>query len=225
MGVYHDVQKAVKGQVCNFDRTASLDTPPGTGYACRVMDASASETYISVDVETAGPTPRRHALLAIGACTLDTPQRTFYAELKPTHPDFTAEALAVSGLSLEDLHANGLEPAEAMQRFAAWLDEVTPPGNKPVFVAFNAPFDWMFVNEYFHTHLGYNPFGHAALDIKAYYMGMAGVAWRETAMHFIGKRYLEQEQLTHNALQDAQDQGEIFRRLLAERRPGPPAGA
>ena len=42
-----------------------------------------------------------------------------------------------------------------------------------VFVGFNAPFDWSFVNYYFHRFLGHNPFGFTAVDIKAYYMGAA----------------------------------------------------
>ena len=40
-----------------------------------------------------------------------------------------------------------------------------------MFVGFNASFDWSFVNWYFHKFVGTNPFGVAALDIKAYYMG------------------------------------------------------
>ena len=65
-----------------------------------------------------------------------------------------------------------------MADFAAWVERVTPEGSLPVFVGFNAPFDWMFVNEYFHRHLGRNPFGHVAVDIKAYAMGRDGCSVR-----------------------------------------------
>ena len=41
------------------------------------------ERYISVDVETAGPTPGDYAMISIGACLVDEPQRGFYVELKP----------------------------------------------------------------------------------------------------------------------------------------------
>jgi hypothetical protein len=40
----------------------------------------------------------------------------------------------------------------------------------------------MFVNSYFHRFLGRNPFGHAALDMKAFFMGLTGVKWSETAL-------------------------------------------
>jgi DNA polymerase III epsilon subunit-like protein len=58
-----------------------------------------------------------------------------------------------------------------MKRFSAWANELASQGETLVFVGFNAPFDWSFVNYYFHKYLGRNPFGFTALYIKAYYMG------------------------------------------------------
>jgi DNA polymerase III epsilon subunit-like protein len=136
--------------------------------------------------------------------------------LKPVNDAATLEALAVSELSMEHLAEHGQEPVEAMHNFKAWLDSVTTSEELPVFVAFNAPFDWMFVNYYFHRYLGHNPFGHSALDIKSYYMGLADVSWRETAMKHVAGRYLDDLQLTHNALNDALDQAELFENMMAE---------
>jgi ribonuclease T len=172
--------------------------------------------YIVVDVEAAGPNPSQYALLSIGACTVGEPRQTFYAELQPDRSAITDEAISVHGLSLEALSATGTPPAEAMRRFAEWVAEVTPDGARPTFVGFNAPFDWMFVNDYFHRYLGSNPFGHAALDIKALYMGAAGVRWDETSMRHLAPRYLGGAQLTHNALQDAIDQARILESILEE---------
>jgi len=174
------------------------------------------ETYISVDVETAGPFPREYSMLSIGACTLDEPQETFYVEIRPLDDHFTKEALQISGLNLTELKLNGLTPYKAMSRFSNWVAQVTPQGHEPVFVAFNAPFDWMFVSDYFHRFLGRNPFGFKALDIKAFYMGMKGVSWSETTMYKVSEQYLDKCELTHHALQDALDQAEIFRKMLAE---------
>lgn len=174
------------------------------------------EMLISVDVETAGPNPSLYSLLAIGASCVFLPERYFYIELKPVNRSFQPEALASCGFSLEELAKEGVDPAEAMQRFETWLQEVTPTGQRPIFAGFNAPFDWMFVNDYFHRFLGHNPFGYAAIDIKSYYMGMAKVPWGETTMQFLGRRYLNQPALIHHALRDSLDQGEIFRKLLME---------
>lgn len=174
------------------------------------------ETYISVDVETSGPVPGPYALLSIGACLVDDPSTSFYVELQPDFPDYTPEAIAIHGLSLDALRETGVPPKEALQAFAAWVGQVVPQGRRAVFLAFNAPFDWMFLASYFHRYLGYNPFGHSALDIKAYFMGMTGVTWGETSLQHISSHFLDETHLTHNALQDAQDQAQIFQRLLAE---------
>ena len=174
---------------------------------------TANEFFISVDIETAGPFPGDYSLLSIGACTLEEPRQTFYIELKPIHPVLTDEAFEIHGLSLAKLELRGIPPQEAMQRFADWLAEVTPAGHKPVMLAFNAPFDWMFVCDYFHRCLGWNPFGHTALDIKAYSMGKWDSTWAETSMRAIAKRFPDIPALSHNALDDAINQASLFCRI------------
>jgi DNA polymerase III epsilon subunit-like protein len=179
----------------------------------RTVDA---QRYIVVDVEAAGPNPSAYALLSIGACTLGEPREVFYVELQPDREATTDQAMAVHGLSMERLSEEGTPPTEAMRRFADWVARATPDGMRPLFVGFNAPFDWMFVNDYFHRYLGSNPFGHAALDIKALYMGAVGVRWDETSMRYLAPRYLGGAQLTHNALQDAIDQARILEGILED---------
>ena len=169
-----------------------------------------------MDVETAGPNPGNFSLLSIGACTIFPPQQTFYVELCPLNDRTLPDALAVSGLSMEKLKETGLQPEAAMRQFADWLEEVVPVGNTPVFVALNAPFDWSFINDYFHRYLGRNPFGHSALDMKALYMGLTGAKWTDTYLEALADYYHLHLELTHHALQDALDQAEVFHHLLAE---------
>ena len=59
----------------------------------------------------------------------------------------------VLGKALEHYDANGLDAAEAMARFQTWIVKLIQ-GKKPVFVGFNAPFDWSFINYYFHRFTG-----------------------------------------------------------------------
>jgi ribonuclease T len=176
------------------------------------------EVFVSVDVETAGPNPSQYSLLTIGACSVDDSPRTFYVELKPLNDKITSEAYATHRLDMKRLAERGTPPAKAMSDFSAWLSELSSEGQKLVFLSFNAPFDWMFVNDYFHRFTGQNPFGHSALDIKSFYMGLTGVPWSETSMRYIGPRYLRDQQMTHHALRDAMDQAEIFMKMLAEAR-------
>lgn len=181
----------------------------------RDADGAPTETLISVDVETAGPSPSGHALLSIGACLVDDPSAGFYVELRPDRAGVVPRALEVSGLSLADLERTGTEPAEAMSRFADWVDEVTPAGSAAVFVGFNAGFDWMFVADYFERHAVRNPFGHAALDIKSLAMGVLGCSWRDTSMRRLTPLFLPGQELSHNALEDARDQAALYRAIRA----------
>lgn len=173
------------------------------------------ETYISVDVEAAGPIPGQYSLLSIGACVVGESQKRFYVELKPISDDFTEQALAVAGLPLDKLRQDGEEPAAAMAAFERWVSSVTPADARPVFVAFNATFDWMFTHYYFVRFLGRDPFGFSALDIKAFYMGMMGTSWTATSKSRIDKRFLPNLPHTHQALEDAIWQGKAFERMLA----------
>jgi len=173
------------------------------------------ETMVMVDVETAGPAPSVYSLLSIGACTILQPRKTFYVELQPDKMAADPEALTVSHFTLEDLLATGTSPVEAMTQFETWLaDELS--GAKPIFAAFNAPFDWMFINDYFIRYLGHNPFGHNALDIRPLYMGLRGVSWGQSSMRNVSHHYLESRSLMHHALQDAQDQADMLAGILAD---------
>ncbi len=180
------------------------------------QEKKANELYISVDVEATGPVPAEYSMLSIGACDVRSPKRSFYIELKPINDHFIPEALRVSGFSLDHLKEFGIEPAEAIRRFSSWIDEITV-GFVPIFVGFNAPFDWQFVNWYFHIFLGKNPFGINAIDIKAYYMGFSGSAWFDTSSSRLPSWLQPRREKKHNAIDDALAQAEIFARLLKAR--------
>ena len=172
---------------------------------------SKREVFLSVDVETAGPIPGEYSLLTIGACDVSDPTQTFACELKPTTRNADPKALEVTGLSLDRLELEGLDPAVAMRAFQDWVTQIAGADAIPVFVGFNAPFDWSFVNYYFHRYLGENPFGFAALDIKSMYMGATGSSWAQTRSSQIASSLHPVLKGDHDALHDAQYQAELFR--------------
>ena len=172
-----------------------------------------SEVYISVDIESSGPIPGKFSMLSLGACVVKQPAKTFYAEFKPLDDNFIGKSLEVTGLSMEELKAKGEKPIEAMSRFEKWILEVAGE-NKPVFVAFNATFDWSFTHWYFINFLGRDPFGISGLDIKAYFMGKHNISWSETVKKKVSSLYPSKTPHTHNALDDAIEQAEIFDKML-----------
>ncbi len=155
-------------------------------------------------------------MLSLGACVVGNTTQNFYVELAPLNDNFTPDALRTCNLDLAELREHGTEPRTAMAQFRDWV-RATAGDADPVFCGFNAAFDWSFVNYYFIKFLGIgsNPFGHAALDLKSYYMGAFRTTFGETRMKRLPPEiHPPAEQLDHNALDDAITQAEIFSRLL-----------
>ncbi len=164
---------------------------------------SRRKMHFSIDAETAGAAPSGFSLLSISACVVDRPDLQFSIELAPVIDRSTDEARAVSGLSLEQLAINGTDPVEALTAFADWVTAQVGESHAPVFVGFNARFDWMIVCDYFERFGVTNPFGNAALDLKSYCPGMAGGSWADTSMRYLASRYRERRSLSHKSLDDA----------------------
>jgi DNA polymerase III epsilon subunit-like protein len=171
------------------------------------------EIFVSVDVETSGPVPGEYSLLSIGACSVFDPENGFTCEIKPINDRYNQKAIEVNGLSLECLKIDGLDPGAAMKAFSSWLMSLKGQNDILIFVGFNAPFDWSFINYYFHRFLNENPFGYTALDIKALYMGATGCFWGDTRSSKIAEHIRPTLSATHDSLHDARYQAEIFRLL------------
>ena len=157
-----------------------------------------TECFISVDVETSGPIPGEYSMLSLGACVATDRDEGFYVEIKPLNENAIPDALKVSGFDMAKLAITGEPPEDAMAKLAGWVKKVVGDG-KPVFLGFNAGFDWSFVNWYFIHFTGKNPFGFAPLDIKSYYMGMIGCGWEDTKSSRLMPEYRPAKPGDHNA--------------------------
>lgn len=177
------------------------------------MTMSNTEAYISVDVEASGPYPPAYSMLSLGACVVGDTEASLYAELRPISEGVIAEAIKIVGKPLEHFTKNGREVNEVMAQFEEWVKSVCL-GRSPVFVGFNAAFDWAFVNWYFHTYLGRNPFGIGPLDIKSYFMGLKGGSWQDTRSSRIPEMFKGPAIQTHNALDDARAQAQMFEKMF-----------
>ena len=167
------------------------------------MDAN-TECFISVDVETSGPIPGEYSMLSLGACVVGNSEEGFYIEIKPLNDNAIPDALKVSGFDMVTLAKTGETPEVAMAKLAAWVKKAAGDW-KPVFIGFNAGFDWSFVNWYFIHFTRENPFGFAPLDIKSYYMGLIGCGWQDTKSSRIRPEFQPAKPGDHDALNNAQE--------------------
>jgi DNA polymerase III epsilon subunit-like protein len=171
------------------------------------------ERYFSVDIESAGPIPGKYSMLSLGACVVGRPTASFYVELKPISLSFVPAAMEITGFDLKRLKKVGINPAKAMRDFASWVGSMA--GNKEaIFVGFNGCYDWQFVNWYFESFVGRNPFGIGGIDIKSYFMGLSGLSWSKTTSSRLPAKFQPNRPQTHNALDDALAQASIFEKLM-----------
>lgn len=121
-----------------------------------------------------------------------------------------AEAWALARADLQ-------EPETAMRSYLAWVKAL--PG-RPVFVAYPAGFDFLFVYWYLIRFTGESPFSFSALDIKSYAMAMLKTEYRETVKRNMPRAWFDPLRHTHRALDDALEQGALFCNMLKENRNG-----
>lgn len=184
------------------------------------------DIYFSADVETDGPIPGPYSMLSFGLVVAGTfdgqtfrraskDSSSFYAELRPISKDFEPEALAVNGLDRERLLREGSSPEAVMVEVSTWIRNVSN-GGSPILVAYPLSFDWSWLYWYFvRFGGGGSPFNHSrCFDMKT----ALSVKGRRT-VSTSGRDHLPSELLartahTHNALDDAREQAEIFANLF-----------
>ena len=103
----------------------------------------------------------------------------------------------------------------AMQRYVDWIQTLE---GKPVFVAYPAGFDFLFVYWYLIRFVGHSPFSHSALDMKSYAMAVLGTGYRESTKRNMPKAWFDKLPHTHVALDDAIEQGALFCNMLEHNR-------
>jgi hypothetical protein len=180
------------------------------------------DCYFSADVETDGPIPGPYSMLSFGMVYagrfdgkrfLRPPDFStcFYRELKPISTEFEPEALRVNGLDRHRLLLEGTEPREAMTEAAKWIHRVA--GNvRPVLVAYPLSFDWAWLYWYFvRFSASGSPFNHSqCFDIKTAFAVKAGIPIVEAGRSRIVPSLSSTRVHTHNAVDDAAEQAEIF---------------
>ncbi|KPK40810.1 MAG: exonuclease [Gammaproteobacteria bacterium SG8_47] len=178
------------------------------------------EIYVSVDIEADGPIPGPYSMLSLAAVAYSA----------------TAAVLGEFAVNLETLPGAGVHPKTklwweqfpeawqacrvdpqppqlAMTGFASWLEAL--PGT-PIFVAWPATWDFMWVYWYLVQYTGTRPFSEHGIDIRSYAMGMRGRDFRRAGKNYLPKRWFSDQAHTHVALDDAKEQGQLFINMMTE---------
>ena len=121
-------------------------------------------SFYIVDVESDGQILGRNSMVCFGAVRLDNElQTTFYGKTSPVSPEYNEEALAVSGFSRKG-HELFDDPKVVFEDFAQWLAETNLKG-RPILISDNNGYDASWINWYFLTYCGANPFGYSSRRI------------------------------------------------------------
>lgn len=181
-----------------------------------------TEIYISTDVETDGLIPGPHSMLSFGSAAYTADKTligTFSANLETlpeasAHPK-TAEWWATQPEAWAACRKDLESPAAAMARYLAWIQTLQ---GRPVFVAYPAGFDFLFIYWYLIRFVGESPFSHSALDMKSFAMAQLKKDYRESTKRNMPKHWFDKLPHTHVALDDAIEQGALFCNMLKANR-------
>ncbi len=180
------------------------------------------EIYVSTDVEADGPIPGPHSMLSFASAAYRADKAlvgTFEANLELL-PGAKGDPKTMAWWKNQPeawaaCRTSPREPAVVMPQYVAWLKKL--PG-APVFVAYPAAYDFMFVYWYLIHFAGESPFSHSALDIKTFAMALLGTEYRESVKRNMPAKWFDDIPHTHVALDDARGQGALFCNMLAARR-------
>lgn len=183
------------------------------------MTDKIDEIYFSTDVETDGPIPGPYSMLSFASAAYRADKTllgTFSVNLEllpgaKGHPE-TMAWWRTNTEAWTAARVNPEPPEQAMRRYADWVKGL---GGRPVFVAYPAGFDFLFVYWYLMRFVGESPFSFSALDIKSYAMAVLKTSYRDSTKKNFPKSWFDPIPHTHVALDDAIGQGALFCNILA----------
>jgi 3' exoribonuclease, RNase T-like len=202
-----------------------------------------NEIFISVDIEADGPIPIKNSMIALGAVAF-TPigfldplasewvPTSFEMALQPIDsatPDSDTmtwwsknkEAWNYIHRTLEDPPKPGLipvEPRQAMLDFNQWVEDLASIfRTRPVFAAWPATYDHMFVYVYSMYLTGKCSISFSGFDAKTYAMALQKTAFSDTRKSKLPKDWFKDcGKHTHTPLADAKEQAQLMINMMQQ---------
>lgn len=158
-------------------------------------------SYFVVDVESDGPLLGTNSMICFGAVKVDDELKTtFYGTTAPISDIYSEETLAISGISRIE-HGAHNDPELTMKLFYQWILD-NSVGN-PILISDNNGYDASWINWYFLTYIGTNPFGYSSRRIGDLYCGLV----KDTRAKW---KHIRKTEHTHHPVDDAMGNAEVI---------------
>ena len=162
-------------------------------------------SYFIIDVESDGPLLGTNSMVCFAAVKVDNKlNKHFVGRIKPISNTYDPDTLLISGFTRQE-HESFDDPTEVFKSFYEWIN-INSVG-KPVLISDNNQYDGSWINWYFLTYLGVNPFGYSSRRIGDLYCGMVKdpfAKWKQ----------LRNTKADHNPLNDALGNAEVILKMI-----------
>lgn len=182
--------------------------------------------YISLDIEADGPYPIDYSMLQIGAVFYDEGGNEIarYAANLEEIPGAKQHPETMEFWALQEKKRPGTwaamrldckAPVVAMQEFTDLVKKIMDEQDAlPVVVAYPATYDFMWLYVYLCRFIGASIVGFAGYDMKSVASEVLGIPFRDaTKGAFPRKWFPPVKRKTHVGIEDAEDQGFMFRQI------------
>lgn len=161
-------------------------------------------SLIFVDCEAFGGCPGTGRLTEFGAVDYKSRQ-TFHGVILNRTPEPSNPAVPTSVVLADSDYYATSRPV--FRKFEEWLSLVSK--GRPVMVSDNPAFDFMWIADGFHRHIGSNPFGHSARRISDFYAGLCGDFYKTQEW-----KRMRVTPHDHNPVHDSLGNVEAFERMM-----------
>lgn len=193
------------------------------------VPVSRAENFVSIDVETDGPSPTFNSMIQLGAVVVyDNPEYTvsrtcsFKANISPRGTKLADESTLAwwretpeKQARYEDLIRTGRPAGIVMHEFAQWLSSI----EKPIPIGWPIGFDFAFVDHYLRTFVSDTRVywhGHNHVDIGCLAAACLKVPFSSKVRDLARFRFDVHSNINHDALTDATHQATIFSHVMRE---------
>lgn len=169
--------------------------------------------FAFTDLETTGDIFAMHEILEIGLVVVD--QNTFEVinemnvKVKPDHPEINVPAAMAINSYTPELWKDAIPLKDVMGEFAQ-------KSKGAIFVAFNATFDWSFMNEAFRKTAVIDTMDYHRLDILSMaYLKLRNENIEKWRLSSLAKYFnLPPEPMPHRAINGAYTALEVYKKLI-----------